>query len=438
MQSKILISSNLKISVIGLGYIGLPLAIEFSKKFNVIGYDINFKRIQQLNKGFDKSSGIKLKYKKENKIKFTSNNKYLQNSDIFIITVPTPIHKNKKPNLSFLRRATVLVGNFIKDQSIIIYESTVYPGTTEEYCAPILEKVSGLKYINSSKNIKKNINGFYCGYSPERINPGDNKHNIKNICKITSGSTPKISNFINELYKKIINVGTYKVKSIKIAEAAKIIENAQRDINIALINELSIIFHKMDIDTHLVLKAAKTKWNFFPFYPGLVGGHCIGVDPYYLTYKAKQFGYEPQVLLSGRKINDKMGFYVSEILIKKMRLNKIKIKNSKVLIMGLTFKENCSDIRNTRIIDIIKKLKIYGLKTEIYDPLVESKIAFEEYNIKLIKNLKNKSYDSVIIAVAHSIFRKMGINKIRKLCKKKNVIFDVKNIFPLDEQSIKL
>jgi len=322
MIKRILKKSNLRISIIGLGYVGLPLAIEFSKKFTVIGFDIDHLRIKQLNKGFDRTKEIKLNLKK-NRIKFTSDSKYLKNIDIFIVTVPTPVYTNNKPNLTFLENATTLIGKYIKDQSIIIYESTVFPGTTEEICVPILEKISGLKYINTNKRKK----GFYCGYSPERINPGDSKNNIKNICKITSGSTTEIANFIDNLYKLIITAGTYKAETIKIAEAAKIIENTQRDINIALVNELSIIFKKMKINTYSVLKAAKTKWNFLPFYPGLVGGHCIGVDPYYLTYKSRKLGYNPMVVLSGRKINDKMSKYVVKYLINQMNQNNISIKN---------------------------------------------------------------------------------------------------------------
>ena len=433
MKKIILKKSNLKISIIGLGYVGLPLAIEFSKKFTVIGYDIDPIRINQLNKGFDKTKEIKLNLNK-NKIKFTSNSTYLKNNDIFIVTVPTPVYSNNKPNLTFLKKATKLIGRYIKDQSIIIYESTVYPGTTEEICVPILEKVSGLKYINTNKRKK----GFYCGYSPERINPGDAKNNIINICKVTSGSTTEIANFIDNLYKLIIKAGTYKAENIKIAEAAKIIENTQRDINIALVNELSIIFKKMKIDTYSVLKAAKTKWNFLPFSPGLVGGHCIGVDPYYLTYKSIKLGYKPRVVLSGRKINDKMSKYVVKYLINQMNQNNISIKNSKILIMGLAFKENCADIRNTKVLDIYNELNKYKAKIEIYDPIVDKQQAIKEYNIKIIKKLYINYYDSVIIAVAHNLFKKMGINKIEKICKKNHIIFDVKNIFPKNNKNLKL
>ena len=433
MIKRILKKSNLRISIIGLGYVGLPLAIEFSKKFTVIGFDIDPLRIKQLNKGFDRTKEIKLNLKK-NRIKFTSDSKYLKNIDIFIVTVPTPVYTNNKPNLTFLENATTLIGKYIKDQSIIIYESTVFPGTTEEICVPILEKISGLKYINTNKRKK----GFYCGYSPERINPGDSKNNIKNICKITSGSTTEIANFIDNLYKLIITAGTYKAETIKIAEAAKIIENTQRDINIALVNELSIIFKKMKINTYSVLKAAKTKWNFLPFYPGLVGGHCIGVDPYYLTYKSRKLGYNPMVVLSGRKINDKMSKYVVKYLINQMNQNNISIKNSKILIMGLAFKENCADIRNTKVIDIYNGLKKYKTKIEIYDPIVDKQQALKEYNIKIIKKLSTNYYDSVIIAVAHNSFKKMGIGKIKRVCKKNHIIFDVKNIFPENNTNLKL
>ena len=330
-----------KIAIIGLGYVGLPLAVEFSHHYNVIGYDINSKRINELKSGFDRT--FEVKKKDLNNLKslfFTSKSKDLIDTNIFIVAVPTPIFKNKEPDLSLLTKATKTVGRFLNPGNIVIYESTVYPGTTEEYCVPILEDISGLRYLYSNNNHKNINNGFYCGYSPERINPGDKKHNIKNICKITSGSTPKVSNIINKLYKKIIKAGTYKAPSIKVAEAAKIIENTQRDINIALINELAIIFNHLKIDTHSVLEAASTKWNFLPFKPGLVGGHCIGIDPYYLTYKSKLIGYKPKVVLAGRKINDSMGFFVAQCLMKEMNKKNIKLKKANILIMGLAFKEN--------------------------------------------------------------------------------------------------
>ena len=339
---------KLKLAVIGLGYVGLPLALEFAKKRKVIGFDTNKTRINELNLGLDRN----LEFKK-NQIKnyknliFIKDKKQLCSINCFIITVPTPINKLKKPDLNPLITASELVGQFLKSGSLVIYESTVYPGCIEEVCVPILEKVSKLKF---NKN-------FFCGYSPERINPGDKKHTISNIKKVTSGSTPKIASLVDNLYKEIITIGTHKAKSIKIAEAAKVIENTQRDLNIALINELSILFNKMNIDTQAVLKAAKTKWNFLPFEPGLVGGHCIGVDPYYLTFKAKKIGYNPKIILAGREVNDNMSKYVASKLLENMKLKKIKIKGSKVLIMGLTFKENCSDLRNSGVANIVFKLK---------------------------------------------------------------------------------
>jgi len=439
MKKNISINTKYKISIIGLGYVGLPLAVEFSNQYKVIGYDINSKRISELKLGFDRTFEVKTKkLKKLKNLFFTSNTKDLIDTNIFIVTVPTPVFKNKEPDLSLLAKATKTVGKFLKSGNIVIYESTVYPGTTEEYCVPILENISGLRYLCSTNKYAKNDKGFYCGYSPERINPADKNHGIKNICKITSGSTPKISNIIDKLYKKIITAGTYKAPSIKVAEAAKIIENTQRDINIALINELAIIFNHLKIDTHSVLKAAATKWNFLQFTPGLVGGHCIGVDPYYLAYKSKLSGYKPKVVLAGRKINDSMGFFVAQCLMKKMNKKNIKLNKSNILIMGLTFKENCSDIRNSRVIDIINKLKKNNCKIDVYDPEADHSKAFLEYQIKLILKIKKNFYDAVVIAVTHNKFKKMGIRKIKKLCKKKHVIYDIKNLFGINNSDIRL
>ena len=349
---------NLKIAIIGLGYVGLPLALEFAKKRSVIGYDIKKKRIQELKSGKDSNLEEKDQIIKSSKILFTTHSKDLKSANCFIITTPTPVNIKKNPDLSALFTATKTVGKILKQNDIVIYESTVYPGCTEEECVPILEKYSGLKY---NKN-------FFCGYSPERVNPGDRKHRLPNIKKITSGSTPEISNLIDKLYNEIIVVGTHKADSIKIAEAAKVIENTQRDLNIALINELSIIFNKLNIDTQAVLEAAKTKWNFLPFSPGLVGGHCIGVDPYYLTYKSKKIGYNPKIILAGRKLNDNMGAYVVSRLITEIKKKSINLKKSRILIMGLTFKENCADLRNSGAKSIVYQLKKYGCKYDLYDP----------------------------------------------------------------------
>jgi len=408
------------IGIIGLGYVGLPLALQFGKKFNVVGFDINKKRINQLKNKIDATKEVNKKYfLKSNKILFTSNFKDLKLCNIFIVTVPTPINKNKKPDLRLIKNASKTVGKILKKNDIVIYESTLFPGAVEEICVPILEKTSNLNY---------NVD-FFCGYSPERINPGDKKHGLIHNKKITSGSTKKISNFIDKLYKKIIRAGTYKVKSIRIAEAAKVIENCQRDLNIAFINELSLIFDKLELDTYEILKAASTKWNFIDFRPGLVGGHCIGVDPYYLTYKANQVGYYSDLISSGRKINSSMGFYVAKKLIIKMKKEKISITNSKILIMGFSFKENCQDIRNTRVIDIITKLKTKKCLIDIYDPLINSKDCMNEYSLKVIKYPYLSKYDSIIIAVAHNVFKRLGLNRIKKFGKKKCIIFDVKNIF---------
>ena len=420
---------KLKLAIIGLGYVGLPLAIEFARKRDVIGYDNSKIRIQELSKGIDKNLEFtkkELLYSKN--LHFSNNLKDLVDANCFIITVPTPIDKFKKPNLKPLLNASKTIGKILKKGDIIIFESTVYPGCIEEDCVPILEKSSKLKF---------NYN-FFCGYSPERINPGDKVHTISNIKKITSGSTTKIANLIDDLYNEIITVGTHKAPSIKVAEAAKVIENTQRDLNIALINELSILFSKMNISTRDVLAAAETKWNFLPFKPGLVGGHCIGVDPYYLTHKAKTLDYYPKVILSGREINDQMGAFVVSKLIKEMKNKNIKVKNSKILIMGLTFKENCADIRNSGIEKVIHKLKKYKIKLDLYDPWTNSIDIKKKYNIETIIKLKKNTYDSVLISVSHKKFKELGINKIYNLCKKKHVIFDLKNIFNSNKVDLRL
>ncbi len=422
-------TKNLKLAIIGLGYVGLPLALEFAKKRKLIGFDINKKRIQELNAGVDKNLEFnKNKLEKLKKIKFTYKEKDLKNANFFIITVPTPIDKYKKPDLSPLIKASKIVGNVIKEGDIIVYESTVYPGCVEEICTPILEKFSFLKFNKD----------FFCGYSPERINPGDKKRNITNIKKITSGSTPEIAELVDKLYKEIIKVGTYKASSIKVAEAAKVIENTQRDLNIALVNELSILFNKMNIDTSEVLDAAASKWNFLPFKPGLVGGHCIGVDPYYLTFKAKSLGHNPKIILAGREINDNMGKYVASELIKKMKKKDIKIKGSQILIMGLTFKENWPDTRNSGVLNVITKLKEFECKLYLMDPYADIKNISKEKNIYQHSSMSKNIYDAVLIAVGHDEFKNMGLTSIKKLCKINHVIFDLKNLFNSNEVDLRL
>ena len=411
---------DIKLAVIGLGYVGLPLALEFAKKKKVIGFDINKKRIKELNSGFDQNLEFnKKELKNSKKIKFTYNEKNLKFANCYIISVPTPVDEFKKPDLRPLFKACKMIGGIIKKGDLIIYESTVYPGCTEEQCVPILEKFSGLKFNKE----------FFCGYSPERINPGDKVHTISKVKKITSGSTPEITDLVDNLYKEIITVGTHKASSIKVAEAAKIIENTQRDINIAFINELYMLFNKLNIDTKAVLDAAESKWNFLPFKPGLVGGHCIGVDPYYLTYKAESSNYKPKIILAGRKINDNMGNYVAMELINKMKQKKIKIKGSKILIMGLTFKENCKDIRNSGVQSVIHKLKKNECALDLYDPWADKSEIKKIYNASLITKLRQNNYDSILIAVAHEKFKTMGMKFISSLCKKNYIIFDLKYLF---------
>lgn len=420
---------SLKLAVIGLGYVGLPLSLEFGIKKNVIGFDPDKKRIKQLISGFDKNLEINKKdFKKAKFLRFTSNKKYLIESNCFIVTVPTPIDKNKRPDLKPLLQTSIMLGKILNKGSIIIYESTVYPGCIEEKCVPILEKYSKLKYNED----------FFCGYSPERINPGDKKHNVTNIKKITSGSTTKVAEFVDKLYRSIVKAGTHKAPSIKVAEAAKVIENTQRDLNIALINELSMLFSKLNINTKDVLDAAGSKWNFFKFVPGLVGGHCIGVDPYYLTHKAKTVGYNPKIILSGRKINDSMGVYVVSQLKKKLKQKKIKIKGARILLMGLTFKENCADIRNSGVKVVFDELKKSKCEIDLKDPWADKNDIKKIYKIYPISKLNKNTYDAVIIAVAHKKFKSIGIKSIYELCKKKNVIYDLKNVFPKDKVDLQL
>lgn len=419
---------NAKIAIIGLGYVGLPLAVEFGKKREILGFEINQSRVDELQSGEDSTLECSPEELKEaTHLSYTTDTEQLKNCNVFIVTVPTPINEHKQPDLTPLEKASEMLGGVINQGDIVIYESTVYPGCSEEVCVPILEKVSGLTFNKD----------FYIGYSPERINPGDKEHRLPTIQKVTSGSTPECAKFVNELYQDIITAGTHLAPSIKVAEAAKVIENTQRDVNISLINELAKIFNMLDIDTLDVLEAAGTKWNFLPFRPGLVGGHCIGVDPYYLTYKAQSIGYNPEVILSGRRINDGMGEYVVSQLIKRMIKNKQQVDGSKVLLMGLTFKENCPDLRNTKVVDIISELEEYNINIDIYDPWVSKEEAMEEYGLNLV-NEPSKDYEAVIVAVAHNEFIELGAEGVRKLLKKDGLLFDLKSLFDKNESDIRL
>ena len=414
---------NTKIGIIGLGYVGLPLAVEFGKKYKVVGLDINDNRIKELQSGFDNTLEVSKQELAEAKfLKYTTSILDLAECNIYVVTVPTPINQYKQPDLTPLLKASEAIGKVLKTNDIVIYESTVYPGATEEDCVPILEQQSGLIF---NKN-------FYAGYSPERINPGDKEHRVTNILKVTSGSTPETAEFVDELYKSIITAGTYQASCIRVAEAAKVIENTQRDVNIALINELALLFNRMNIDTEEVLRAAGTKWNFLPFRPGLVGGHCIGVDPYYLTHKAQSIGYTPQIILSGRRINDGMGKYVVSQVIKLMLKKRIHVQQAKVLIMGLTFKEDCPDLRNTRVIDMIKEFQDYGADVDVYDPWVDKQEAKQEYDISPIESPQAGQYDAIVIAVAHHQFKQMSSDQIKAFTKDNAVIFDIKYILPAD------
>ena len=414
-----------KIAIIGLGYVGLPLAVAFSKEREVLAFDIDLERINSLSNGVDETLEVDTNDLKDNvSLVFSNDEKDLGDCGVFIITVPTPINNHNKPDLRPLVTASEMVGKYLKKNSLVIYESTVYPGATEEICVPVLEKESGLIF-NSE---------FYCGYSPERINPGDKNKRLSNIVKIVSGSTLEITDSVDELYSSIIEAGTYKVSSIKVAEAAKVIENTQRDLNIALINELSKLFNKLDLNTNEILKAAETKWNFVPFRPGLVGGHCIGIDPYYLTYKAEEIGFNTELILAGRKINDAMANFVVEEAIKKLLDNSLTIENSEFLILGFSFKENCRDIRNTKVNDIVKLLESKNVKVSVYDPWIDRKKARGLYNINFLETLPTSgTYSAVIIAVAHEDFKQLEINQVRGLLKKNGVIYDIKSIFPQAE-----
>jgi UDP-N-acetyl-D-galactosamine dehydrogenase len=427
--NKAITKFNLQIAVIGLGYVGLPLAVEFGKKRAVLGFDINSKRIEQLKEGNDYTLETELEELMDAKyLSFSSNPDDMQKCNCFIVTVPTPIDNQKRPDLQPLLKASETVGKLLKLGDIVIYESTVYPGCTEEECIPVLEKFSKLKFNED----------FFCGYSPERINPGDKEHRIANIKKITSGSTPEVAEIVDQLYREIITAGTHKASSIKVAEAAKVIENTQRDLNIALVNELALIFNRIGIDTESVLEAAGSKWNFLPFRPGLVGGHCIGVDPYYLTHKAESIGYRPEIILAGRRLNDGMGAYVVTQLVKAMSRRGLQIADARILIMGLTFKENCPDLRNTRVVDIIEELKDYKVQTDVFDPWADPVQAQEEYGITPLQKLEPSSYDAIVLAVAHHQFKAMGSKDIRSLGKPEHVLYDLKYLLSIDDSDMRL
>lgn len=420
---------NIKIAVIGLGYVGLPLAVEFGKNHSVMGFDINAERISALNTGIDHTLEVSEEELAEAKnLRYSSDINELKDCNFFIVTVPTPIDDYKQPDLTPLIKASEAIGSLIKQNDIVVYESTVYPGATEEVCIPVLEKISGLVFNQD----------FYAGYSPERINPGDKEHRVTNILKVTAGSTPEIADFVDEVYNLIITAGTHKAPSIKVAEAAKVIENTQRDVNIALINELAVIFNKMNIDTEAVLEAAGTKWNFLPFRPGLVGGHCIGVDPYYLTHKAQAIGYNPEIILAGRRLNDSMGEYVVTQLVKNMIKKRIQVEGAKVLVLGLSFKENCPDVRNTKVIDIVHELEEYNIEVDVYDPWVDASEAKHEYGIAPISKPSNGQYDGIILAVAHTEFAQMGVSAIRDLGRDNHVLYDLKYLFAKDDTDIRL
>jgi len=420
---------NHNIAIIGLGYVGLPLAVEFGKQYPTLGFDINTARLAELQQGHDSTLEVDDQELAEAKhLTYSSSLDDLKACNVFIVTVPTPINEHKQPDLTPLIKASETIGKVLKPGDIVIYESTVYPGATEEDCVPVLERVSGLTFNQD----------FFCGYSPERINPGDKEHRVTTILKVTSGSTPEVAETVDQLYRSIITAGTHKASSIKVAEAAKVIENTQRDVNIGLINELALIFNKLGIDTEEVLKAAGTKWNFLPFRPGLVGGHCIGVDPYYLTHKAQSVGYHPEIILAGRRLNDGMGAYVASQLVKAMLKKRIHVEGSRVLVMGLTFKENCPDLRNTKVVDIISELQDYGVRVDCYDPWINPAEAEHEYGITPIAAPKAGEYDAVIMTVAHQQFAEMGVEQIRALGKSAHVLYDLKYILPADASDLRL
>lgn len=432
MSDEAMIALNLetaKIAVIGLGYVGLPLAVEFGKQRRVVGFDINDRRIEALEGGHDSTLEVAdHELASARQLTFSSRLEDIEECKIYIVTVPTPIDRHKRPDLTPLIKASETIGQVLKRGDVVIYESTVYPGATEEDCVPVLEATSGLRFNCD----------FFAGYSPERINPGDKEHRLKTICKVTSGSTPEVADFVDGLYGSIITTGTHKAPSIRVAEAAKIIENTQRDLNIALINELAIILNKMGIDTEAVLQAAGTKWNFLPFRPGLVGGHCIGVDPYYLTHKAEAIGYHPEIILAGRRLNDGMGAYVAVQLVKEMLRRRIHVYGARVLIMGLTFKENCPDLRNTRVVDVISALQEYGVEVDVYDPWLDGQQVLHEYGFAPVEALEQGTYDGVVLAVAHEEIRQMGVNEIRALGREIHIVYDLRYVLSQSESDMRL
>ncbi len=410
-----------RIGIVGLGYVGLPLAVEFGKHYETIGFDVKAERIAQLRRGRDVTlEASRAELKEAKRLTFTTDLNKLKSCQVFIVTVPTPIDEYKRPDLTALRRASESVGAVMRRGAVVVYESTVYPGCTEEVCVPILERVSGLKFNRD----------FFAGYSPERINPGDKSHRLTTIRKVTSGSTPQVSEFVDRLYGSIVTAGTHKASSIRVAEAAKVIENTQRDVNIALINELALIFNRLGIDTEEVLNAAGSKWNFLPFRPGLVGGHCIGVDPYYLTHKAQEIGYHAEMILAGRRLNDNMALYVTGQITRLMATKRIHVKGARVLMLGMTFKENCPDIRNSKVVDVVRELTSHGAKVDIYDPWANAGECRHEYGLKTVRDLKPGRYDVAVVAVAHRQFRELGARGVRRLCKKNHVLYDIKHVFP--------
>ncbi|EDX89377.1 Vi polysaccharide biosynthesis UDP-N-acetylglucosamine C-6 dehydrogenase TviB [Alcanivorax sp. DG881] len=421
--------NDIKLAVIGLGYVGLPLAVEFGKHRSVIGFDINQARINALNAGHDATLEVSdEELASASQLQFSADPASLGDCNVYIVTVPTPIDEHKRPDLAPLIKASESIGKTLKKGDIVIYESTVYPGATEEDCVPVLEAVSGLTFNQD----------FFAGYSPERINPGDKEHRVTTITKVTSGSTPEIAELVDQLYGSIITAGTHKASSIKVAEAAKVIENTQRDLNISLVNELSMIFNRMGIDTEEVLQAAGTKWNFLPFRPGLVGGHCIGVDPYYLTHKAQSIGYHPEVILAGRRINDGMGRHVASELVKAMLHRCIQVNGARVLVMGLTFKENCPDLRNTRVVDVVKELQDYNITVDVHDPWIDAAESEHEYSISPVAQPQKGAYDAIILAVGHNQFKAMGADDIRGLGKPEHVLYDLKYTLPKDQVDLRL
>jgi UDP-N-acetyl-D-glucosamine/UDP-N-acetyl-D-galactosamine dehydrogenase len=413
-----------RIGVVGLGYVGLPLAVEFGKHFDTTGFDVKAGRIAELKAGRDSTLEVSRQdLKSATSLRFTTDLAELKRCQVYIVTVPTPIDEYKRPDLTPLVKASESVGKVLKRGDVVVYESTVYPGCTEEVCVPILERESGLKFNRD----------FFAGYSPERINPGDKEHRLPTIKKVTSGSTPEVADFVNKLYAAIITAGTHKASCIRVAEAAKVIENTQRDVNIALINELALIFNRLGIDTEEVLNAAGTKWNFLPFRPGLVGGHCIGVDPYYLTHKAQEIGYHPEMILAGRRLNDNMALYVADQITKLMVSKRIHVNGCRALVLGVTFKENCPDIRNSKVVDVVRELKKNGAEVDIYDPWADNAELKHEYGLRVTRELRPRTYDAAVVAVAHREFREMGTEGVRKLCKKSHVLYDIKQVFPASE-----